>query len=347
MNPLRPQADDKRLLNCESVDVNQLMPIKYEWAWEHYLNGCANNWLPHEIPMGDDIELWKSEEISKGERLLLLRNFGFFSTAETLVSNNLTLAVFKYITNAECRQYLLRQAFEEAVHTHAFFYICESLNLDQGEIFNMYREVPAIQAKDEFQMQLTQEMLDPNFSTLTTEGATKFLENLIGYYLILEGIFFYGGFAMILAFQRQNKMRGVCQMYEFILRDETIHLNFGIDLINGIKEENPNLWTKALQTRVLERIQEAVELEARYTEECLPRGIFGLRKEAFRSYIEYLADRRLQRIGLAPYYHSTNPLDWMSEAIDLYKEKNFFEKTVTEYRPASSLKWDTNSSDFH
>jgi ribonucleoside-diphosphate reductase beta chain len=335
----RLQVDDKRLINCEDVDLNQLMPIKYRWAWEHYLNGCANNWLPHEIPMGDDLSLWKSSRLSSDERLLLLRNFGFFSTAETLVANNLTLAVFKFVTNAECRQYLLRQAFEEAVHAHAFLYICESLSLDPGEIFNMYREIPVIQAKDAFQIQLTTHLFDPHVSTATLEGASTFLENLIGYYVIMEGIFFYGGFAMVLAFQRQNKMRGVCQMYEFILRDETIHLNFGIDLINGIKEENPQLWTPALKARILEKIQEAVELEARYTEESLPRGIFGLRPELFRRYIEYLADRRLGRIGLPLYYRSENPLEWMSEAIDLYKEKNFFEGVVTEYRPASSLEW--------
>ena len=141
---------------------------------------------------------------------------------------------------------------------------------------------------------------------------------------------------MVLAFQRQNKMRGVCQLYEFILRDETIHINFGIDLINGIKEENPHLWSKSLEGRILEQIKEGVELEARYTEECLPRGIFGLSATHFRRYIEYLADRRLERIGLPPYFHSDNPLTWMSEAIDLNKEKNFFEQVVTEYRP---LKW--------
>lgn len=290
--------------------------------------------------MGDDADLWKSDRLTADERLLLLRNFGFFSTAETLVSNNLALIVYKYITNAECRQYLLRQAFEETVHAHAFLYLCESLSLEPTTIFTMYREVPTILAKDDFQLKLTQEMEDPHFSTETEKGAGQFLENLMGYYLIVEGIFFYGGFAMVLAFQRQNMMRGVCQMYEFILRDETIHLNFGIDLINGIKEENPHLWTSSLQERVVQKIKEAVELESRYTQEILPHGIFGLTADHFRSYIEYLADRRLTRIGLPLHYHTANPLAWMSEVIDLNKEKNFFEKTITEYRPASSLEWD-------
>ncbi len=335
----RPRVQDKRLINCETADVNQLKPIRYEWAWEHYLNGCANNWLPHEIPMSDDILQWKSDALTEDERLLLMRNFGFFSTSETLVANNLSLAVYKYVTNAECRLYILRQAFEEAVHAQAFLYISDSLSLNEGEVFNMYREIPSIADKAAFQTRLTANLLDPNFSSDSEEGARRLLENLIGFYLILEGIFFYGGFAMVLAFQRQKKMRGVCQMYEFILRDETIHLNFGIDLINGIIEENPRLWTADFQKQIVKLVKEAVDLEVRYTEECLPRGIFGLNPQIFRQYIEYLADRRLERIGLKKIYHCENPLDWMSEAIDLYKEKNFFEQIVTEYRPASELRW--------
>ncbi len=332
---------NQRLINSEATsDVNQLAPIQYAWAWEHYLNGCANNWLPHEIPMGDDILQWKTGAITDDERLLLLRNFGFFSTAETLVANNLALATYKYVTNAECRLYILRQAFEEAVHAQAFLYLCESLSLDADEIYSMYRKIPVIAEKDAYQIKLTEDLLDPHFSSQTEEGAQRLLENLIGFYVVLEGIFFYGGFAMVLAFQRQNKMRGVCQMYEFILRDETIHLNFGIDLVNGIIEENPHLLTPDFKERIVSNIKTAVDLEARYTEECLPHGIFGLNPALFRQYIEYLADRRLERIGLKRVYGMENPLDWMSEAIDLYKEKNFFEQIVTEYRPASELKWD-------
>lgn len=337
MGERRPKKDEKRLINCEPGDVNQLMPIRYQWAWEHYLNGCANTWFPHEIPMGADRIQWLN--LTQDERLLLMRNFGFFSTAETLVANNLALAIYKQVTNGECRLYLLRQAFEEAIHAQAFVYLCESLSLDSGEIFNMYREIPIIAAKEAFQTKLTRSLLDPTFTSATQKGAELLLENLIGFYVILEGIFFYGGFAMVLAFGRQNKMRGVTQMYEFILRDETIHLNFGIDLINGIIEENPHLWTKGFQHHIMELVQQGVELEIVYTEECLPRGIFGLSAKAFRSYIEYLADRRLERIGLKKIYHSENPLQWMSEATDLYKEKNFFEQIVTEYRPSSELKW--------
>ncbi len=338
-NTNRIDVASKRLINCHAVDVNQLMPLKYTWAWEHYLNGCANHWMPNEVPMGKDIELWKSNALNEDERRVIMRNLGFFATAESLVGNNIVLAIFRHITNPEARQYLLRQAFEEAIHTHAFLYIVESLTLDQGEVFNMYNEINTIHNKDAFEMTLTADVLHPDFTTTTQEGAQKFLENLIGFYIIMEGIFFYSGFAMILSFLRQNKMVGIGEQFQYILRDETIHLNFGIDLINTIKEENPHLWTPEFQAYVIDKIQQAVELEIQYAEDCLPRGILGLTAPMFRDYVQHIADRRLERIGLKAIYRSKNPFPWMSETIDLGKEKNFFETRVTEYQSASNLVW--------
>ncbi|ADZ18898.1 MULTISPECIES: ribonucleotide-diphosphate reductase subunit beta [Chlamydia] len=335
----RVQLNSKRLVNCNQVDVNQLVPIKYKWAWEHYLNGCANNWLPTEVPMARDIELWKSNNLSEDERRVILLNLGFFSTAESLVGNNIVLAIFKHITNPEARQYLLRQAFEEAVHTHTFLYICESLGLDEAEVFNAYNERATIRAKDDFQMTLTGDVLDPNFSTNSLEGLSQFIKNLVGYYIIMEGIFFYSGFVMILSFHRQNKMTGIGEQYQYILRDETIHLNFGIDLINGIKEENPEVWTPELQSEIIALIEKAVDLEIEYARDCLPRGILGLKASMFIDYVRHIADRRLERIGLKPIYHSKNPFPWMSETIDLNKEKNFFETRVIEYQTAANLSW--------
>ncbi|MCC6155447.1 MAG: ribonucleotide-diphosphate reductase subunit beta [Candidatus Hydrogenedentes bacterium] len=335
----RMNVEDKRLLNCKQVDVNQLMPLKYHWAWEHYLNGCNNNWLPSEVPMQRDIELWKSDALSDAERQVIMRNLGFFSTGESLVGNNIVLAIFKHITNPEARQYLLRQAFEEAVHTHTFHYIVESLGLDEREVFNMYHEVSSIQGKDDFVMNLTADVLRDGFSTESTEGIQKFLKNLVGFYVIMEGIFFYSGFVMILSFHRQNRMTGIGEQFQYILRDETIHLNFGVDLINTIKEENPGVWTPELQEEINDMIREAVGYEIKYAEDCLPKGILGLNANLFREYVQHVADRRLERIGLRALYGSRNPFPWMSETIDLSKEKNFFETRVTEYQTAASLEW--------
>lgn len=336
----RIETSAKRLLNCLHVDVNQLMPIKYHWAWEHYLNGCANHWMPTEVSMAQDITLWKSNKLSDDERLVIMRNLGFFATAESLVGNNIVLAIFRQITNAECRQYLLRQAFEEAVHTHTFLYIVDSLGLDEREVFNMYHEIPAIARKDAFEMRLTESLLDPNFSTESEEGVRQLVRNLIGFYVIMEGIFFYSGFVMMLSFHRRNQMTGVGEQFQYILRDESVHLNFGIDLINGIKAEHPTIWTPEFQREVIEMIDQAVELEVAYAEDCLPRGVLGLRSDMFRQYVGYIADRRLERIGLKARYHTPNPFPWMSETIDLTKEKNFFETRVNEYQAAASLQWD-------
>ena len=335
----RINEEDKRLINCRAVDVNQLMPLKYQWAWEHYLNGCANNWMPTEVPMQRDIELWKSNRLNDDERRVIMRNLGFFSTAESLVGNNIVLAIFKHVTNPECRQYMLRQAFEEAVHTHTFHYIVESLSLDQREVFNMYHEVNSINEKDAFEMTLTADLMDPNFSTDSVEGVQKFLKNLVGFYVIMEGIFFYSGFVMILSFKRQNRMVGICEQFEYIMRDESTHLAFGADLINGIVSENPVAWTPELQAEIIQMIERAVELEIAYAQDCLPKGILGLNAELFREYVQYIADRRLERIGLPTKYGSRNPFPWMSETIDLGKEKNFFESRVTEYQTGGALAW--------
>jgi ribonucleoside-diphosphate reductase beta chain len=335
----RIHVDEKKLINCRA-DLNQLVPIKYKWAWDAYLDACANHWMPQEVPMNRDIELWKSNQLSEDERRVIKRNLGFFSTADSLVANNLVLACYKHITNPECRQYLLRQAFEEALHTHAYQYCVESLGLDEGEIFNMYREVPTIHAKDAFEIELTRNILDPNFETETFKGKQGFLENLIGFYVIMEGIFFYTGFLMMLSFQRQNKMVGTAEQFQYILRDESKHFNFGVDLINQLKIENPDIWTRELKEKTTQTISESVHLEVAYAKDCLPNGILGLNADHFQEYVEYIADRRLESIGLNRIYNATNPFPWMSEIMDLRKEKNFFETRVTEYQVGGQLSWE-------
>jgi ribonucleoside-diphosphate reductase beta chain len=315
------------------------MPLKYTWAWDYYNKGCSNHWMPNEISMQRDIELWKSNKLTAEERQVIMRNLGFFSTAESLVGNNIVLAIFKHVTNPEARQYMLRQAFEEAIHTHTFQYIVESLSLDQREVFNMYHEVTSIHDKDAFEMSLTSAIMEEGFKTDTTEGLQTFLKNLVGFYVIMEGIFFYSGFVMLLSFKRQNKMVGIGQQFEYIMRDESIHLNFGIDLINGIRAENPEVWTPELEAEVRAMILKAVELEVAYAQDCMPRGILGLNAGLFREYVQYIADRRFDRLNMAPEFGSQNPFPWMSEVADLSKEANFFETKVTSYQNAGALEW--------
>lgn len=330
----------KGIINNSTVDPNKILPMRYLWARKHYKDGVANNWTPEEVSMQKDVEQWKSSTyLSATERKMIYWNLGFFSTAESLTANNLVLTVYKHVTNPECRQYLLRQAYEEAVHTDTFIYCCDSLGLDPDEIYNMYNTVDSIKAKDDFVIQLTQSILDPNFKTDSEQNVQKFVHDLIGYYVIMEGIFFYAGFAMMLALKRQGKMVGIGEQFEYIMRDESIHLAFGCDLINTVKAENPGIWTQSFQNELVELIKQAVELEKNYAFDACPEGVLGINAKQFSDYVEFIADRRLERIDLPKVYGKENPFPWMSQATDLNKEKNFFETRVTEYQTAGSLEW--------
>jgi ribonucleoside-diphosphate reductase beta chain len=336
----RIQVDDKKIINCRA-DLNQLVPFKYEWAWQKYLDGCSNHWMPQEVNMNADISLWKDPEgLTEDERTIIKRNLGFFSTADSLVANNLVLAVYKHITNPECRQYLLRQSFEEAVHTHAYQYCIQSLGLDEGEVFNMYRELPAVAKKAEWALPYTNSLGDPDFHTGTTEDDQRLLRDLIAFYVVFEGIFFYVGFVQILSMGRRNKMTGVAEQFQYILRDESMHMNFGIDVINQIKVENPHLWTDEFQQEMVDLIKSGVDLETQYAYDTMPRGILGLNAPMFEEYLQFIANRRFSQIGLPQQYNNvSNPFPWMSEILDLKKEKNFFETRVTEYQTGGALTW--------
>ena len=329
------------MINCRA-DLNQLVPFKYDWAWQKYLDGCANHWMPQEVNMTADIALWKSEDgLSDDERTIVKRSLGFFSTADSLVANNLVLAIYRLITNPECRQYLLRQAFEEAIHTHAYQYCIESLGMDEGEIFNMYHEIPTVAEKASWALKYTKEINDPGFTTGTVDTDKTLLKNLIAYYCVLEGIFFYCGFTQILSMGRRNKMTGTSEQFQYILRDESMHVNFGIDVINQIKLENPHLWDEEMQAAARGMILEGTTLEVSYARDTMPRGVLGMNANMMEEYLQFIANRRLAQIGLAEQYPGVkNPFPWMSEIMDLKKEKNFFETRVTDYQTGGALTWD-------
>ena len=333
-------VNKRRIINGLDADVMQLYPMRHKFAWEAYMAGNANHWLPTEISMQRDIEQWKSKDVlSEDERKAFETVLGFFTTADSIAANNVVLAVYKHVTSPECRMYLLRQGYEEAIHTHAYQYIVESLGMDESRIFNMYREVESIYNKDNLVLNLNEGIFDPAFKTGTFENDQLFLENLIVFSLIMEGIFFYSSFAVMFGFQRQNKLTGSAEQIQYIMRDESQHLNFGVNMINSIKEEQPELWTKEFQTRMVDLVKRAVVLEYTFATDVFPKGIFGMNADGFKQYIEHIADRRLATIGLPAQYNVANPFPWMSEAVDLNKEKNFFETRVTEYKTGGQLNW--------
>lgn len=349
------------LLSGEKTDPNKILPIKYPWARSHYKDGVNNNWIPDEIPLQSDLEMWKSNALTDLERRLIIWNLGFFSTAESLTANNIVLGIYHHITDPSCRQYLLRQAYEEAIHTDTFIYCCDTLGLDPEEVYNMYQTIPSIKTKDDFVVNLTKTIYDKNFyidvyRPCPTSGKNaiekwkiyksnrdnqirSFLKDLVGYYVIMEGIFFYAGFAMMLALKRQSKMTGIGEQFEFIMRDESVHLAFGVDLINTIRKEEPDVWNSELEKEVHKLILDAVKLEQAYAHDACPQGLLGINADQFCTYVEYIADKRLERLGMSKYYNVQNPFPWMSQSTDLLKEKNFFETTITEYQ-IGGLVWD-------
>lgn len=323
--------DSKKILNSENSFVNQLVPIKYQFAIEAFVNGCANNWMPNEVPMQDDIRDW--EQLNKHEKRFILLHLGFIGTAESLIANNIVHSIYKHVTNPDCRQYLLRQAYEEALHTWTFMYINNSLHIDQEVVFNMHRNVKVIIEKDEFAMRLTKSASDASIDTTTTEGIREFVRNLVGYYVIVEGIYFYGGFPMMIAPSHQNKMKGLGKQIEFILRDESVHLGFGIDLINTIFEENPEVLNEEFKQEITDLIIQAVKYEEQYIRYSLEVPVFDLVAEDVIETVKFFANRRLEKLGLKAVFHGAkNKLGYLSTLMDKPSESNFFETINSSYR---------------
>ena len=337
----RIKISDKAMINCRA-DVNQLVPFKYDWAWQKYLDGCANHWMPQEINMTADVALWKNDEgLTDDERMIIKRSLGFFSMADTVVANNLVLGIYRHITNPECRQYLLRQSFEEAVHSHTYQHVVQSLGMDEREIFNMYHEVPSVAKKAQWGLEKTFEISNPDFKTGTEESDRAFLRNLIAYYCVMEGMFFYCGFSQVLSLGRRNKMTGTAEQFQYIMRDESAHVGFGIEVINTIINENPNLWDEQMQADARQIILEGLYLETLYARDTMPTGVLGMNAAMMEEYLQFIANRRLTQIGLSEEFPAvTNPFPWMSEIIDMKKEKNFFETRVIEYQVGGALSWD-------
>lgn len=328
------KINDRQLINGKD-DVIQLYPIKYKFAWQYYLAANSNHWLPQEVNMQKDIAQWKAKGVlTDNEKHVIETALGFFTTADSLVANNLVLGVYSRTTSPECRMYLLRQAYEEAIHTHSYQHIVETLGLDEEKIFNKYQQVEAIYNKDNFVTNLSYNLKNTHLKF----SDSNFLEALIDFYIIMEGIFFYTSFAAIFSFSRRNLLPGTVEQFQYILRDESLHLNFGIEFINQLIIENPELWTIDFKGHILGKLKKASELECQYAKEMIGEGILGLSSDLFIQYAQCITDRRAQSIKLPIIFGVKNPFPWLSETIDLQKQKNFFETTVTDYS-TGTLEW--------
>jgi len=332
----KPRGKSGKLLGSETEGVNQILPHRNKWAWDLYIKGAANNWMPTEVPMTTDMNNWKSDGvISEDERLVVKRCLGFFAGSESLVSNNL-MVLAKYITDPECRQYMARQMYEECLHNHTIVYICDSLDLDIEEVYEAYETIPSIKAKDDFLLTTTTDISANEFNTQTLEGRRELTKAAFIYWIVCEGTFFYSGFAMLLSMAK--KIPGIAEQIQYTLRDESLHIQFGTGVINKIREQYPDVWTEAFEDELTVILKKAVDLEIAYAQDVLPRGILGLNSNMFVDYMQFVANRRLENLRMKfRYEKDKNPFPWMAETIDLQKQKNFFETKVTDYQSQSVL----------
>jgi ribonucleoside-diphosphate reductase beta chain len=324
------------ILGEDSTGVNQILPHTNKWAWDLYKLGKNNNWTPEEVPMTKDVQNWKKDDvITDDERLLIKRCLGFFAGSESLVGNNL-FTMFRYVTDPECRQYMSRQMYEECLHNDTIVYICDSLDLDINEVYQAYETIPSIKAKDDFLMSITSKLSNNPVDTQTPEGVREVIKAAFIYWIVCEGTFFFSGFAMLLALA--DKIPGIAEQIQYTLRDESIHIQFGTKLLNKIREQHADVWDDDLDMELIGYLKKAVELEITYAKDVLPTGILGLNADMFVDYMQHIANRRLSGLGMKPQYEKDeNPFPWLSEVIDLSKQKNFFETKVTEYQNAGAL----------
>ena len=306
-----------------------LKPVKYQWAYDLYNQAVANTWFPNEIQLGQDLADWK--KMSEEERHALTFLMSYFNPNELLVNKALAFGVYPYVNAAEAHLYLAKQMWEEANHCMSFEYVLETFPIDRDEAYAAHIETPSMARKEEFETKFIKRMTEQTLDITTTEGKKDFIRNLVAYNIILEGIWFYSGFMVALSFRQRNLLRNFASLIDWVVRDESLHLKFGINLILTVLEENEDLQTEEFANEIQQMIIDGVEMEEAYNKDLLPNGILGLNSEYINQYVKYLADRRLEELGFEAHYKVSNPAKWMAGANDTLQLVNFFEATNTSY----------------
>lgn len=322
-------AKDIQMLGTGIDEGLLLKPIRYEWAYELYNQAVANTWFPHEIQLGEDLQDFA--KMTEDEKHAVTFLMSYFNPNELLVNKALAFGVYPYINAPEAHLYLAKQMWEEANHCVAFEYVLETFPIDREEAYESHVTVPSMAAKEDFQIKFIKRMTEETLDITTTEGKRDFVRNLVAYNVILEGIWFYSGFMVALSFRQRNLLRNFGSLIDWIVKDESLHLKFGINLILTVLEENEDLQTPEFADEIRNMIIDAVQMEEQYNRDLLPNGILGLNADYVNQYVEYLADRRLEELGFEPYFNVSNPAKWMATANDTLELVNFFESTNTSY----------------
>ncbi|MFM2357278.1 MAG: hypothetical protein RJA61_15 [Candidatus Parcubacteria bacterium] len=317
------------LIGKPSPDDMNLHPLNYQWAYDLYQQAVRNTWFPHEIALKEDLDDF--EKMTPDERHAVKFLMAFFNPAELIVNRSIALGIYPYLKSPECHLYLAKQMWEEANHCVAFEYVLETFPFDRDKIYDIHLEVPSMKAKEDYINKYMKRMTEDTLDITSAEGKKDFLRNLVATNLVMEGIWFYSGFMVALSFRQRNQLRNFGSMINWVIRDESLHLKFGMNLVHNILEENPELLTHEFAREIRDIIIQGVDLETAYNKDLFPRGILGLNADYVNQYVQYVADRRLEELGLEKHYNATNPAKWMSTATDVFELVNFFEAQNTSY----------------
>jgi ribonucleoside-diphosphate reductase beta chain len=328
-------ADDKRVINGKT-DINQLAPFKYPWAWEFWLNANRNHWTPLDINMSRDV-LDYQQRLTLEEKHVYENVLSYLTTSDIMAMRNIGLAVMEKMTAPELQIYQARQVYEEALHTWTYQHCIESIGLDQGDIYNRYRVVPAINGKIKMASEKINSVLRPDIDLTNKDELENFVMAYLFFAGIFEGCWFYNGFSPIFALQRRGLMTGTAEQLQYIMRDEVLHCAFGIRVVNQIiKENNITLDPQAISLMW----QEAEACEIEYANYILRDPILGYCADDHIAQFRFIANRRAKSLKLkAPFPGAENVLGWLDEQTNMRKEKNFFETRVTEYQTGGALNW--------
>lgn len=333
MKPVK--ADDKRVINGKT-DINQLAPFKYPWAWEFFLNANRNHWTPLDINMSRDVHDY-AHRLTLEEKHVYENVLAYLTTSDILAMRNIGLAVMEKMTAPELQIYQARQVYEEALHTWTYQHCIESIGLNQGEIYNRYRVVPAINQKIQLANSKMNSILRADIDLNDKDELENFVMSYLFFAGIFEGCWFYNGFSPIFSLQRRGLMTGTAEQLQYIMRDEVLHCAFGIRVVNQIILEN-NVKLDPKKISVMWQEAEACEID--YANYILRDPIIGYSANDHINQFRYIANRRAKSLKLEPPFPGAeNTLKWLDEQANMRKEKNFFETRVTEYQTGGALEW--------
>ncbi|MBL0691867.1 MAG: ribonucleotide-diphosphate reductase subunit beta [SAR324 cluster bacterium] len=333
--------NNRKIINGDDDGLMQVYPLKHPEAMTIFKAQLANTWMPEEVEMTRDIEQWnKKGHLTDRERTLFKRCLAFASNLDGILTDSLVTNVSRHVTSPEVRLVLARQGFEEALHVLSYAVMIEALSMDSEEIYGMYRQDKVLYEKNRHVLESLGKIAHPDFKTGTFSGDQTFLEACVTYQ-ILEGVYFFIVFLLFYILKRNNKMPGSAEMIQFINRDEDLHVRIFSFMINTIKKDQPELWTKEFQDKMASHFKSSAELEISWGIHCMGDGVLGLNPVNIRQYIEFIANTRMQAIGLPPAYKArANPFPWIDEMTQgSMIETNFFEGRVREYA-SGTLTWD-------